>query len=247
VISPAELDDLMHRGWLAVSNVVVDGWIVRLSDGFTQRANSALPVGSPQNLIEALERTELMYQDHGLPPAFQISPAAQPADLDTVLADRGYELRSPTLVQMAGVEAVLRQLPDSDVQVVVSEDPDEEWMGLWRSVDGRGGAAAQRVARRLLTGGPALYALLCDGAGATAVGRIALVDGWGGIYCMAVRPDVRRQGHATAVLRALLEQASSHGVDRVWLQVGADNDPARAFYRRAGFTTASAYHYRSLP
>lgn len=245
MISPAVLDDLMHRGWPALSVVEVDGWLVRLSKGVTHRANSALPVRAPGNLSAALERVEQLYRDHGLAPTFQISPAAQPPDLDAVLADKGYERSSPTEVQVAGVDEVVCRLAVTRWEAAVAEEPDDQWIDLWWSVDGRGGVEARPVARRLLAKGPALYASIRVGGDVAAVGRLALVNGWGGIYCMAVRPDVRRGGHASAVLRALLERASSRGVEHAWLQVGADNHPARALYRRAGFTNASRYHYRS--
>jgi ribosomal protein S18 acetylase RimI-like enzyme len=120
-------------------------------------------------------------------------------------------------------------------------------MDLWWSVDGHGGSEARRIARHILTATPALYALTSDAAGATAVGRLALADDWGGLYCMAVRPDVRRRGHAMTVLRALLERASTTGVRRSWLNVVAENDAARSLYARAGFVPVSSYHYRIQP
>jgi hypothetical protein len=56
-----------------------------------------------------------------------------------------------------------------------------------------------------------------------ATGRLAPVGNWGGVHCMAVRRDVRRRGYATAVLRALLDEASRRGIAHVWLQVVAAN------------------------
>lgn len=246
MISAAELDDLMNRGWQAPLVVRVDGWLVRLADGVTQRANSVLPIVAPHELPDAVARVEKLYQARGLAPSFQISPAAQPADLDQFLAGKGYELRSPTNVQVATVEAVLRHLPLSCSDVDVHDEPGENWMDLWWAVDGRGGAEARSVARGILTAGPALYASGRDGAGTAAVGRLALVGRWAGLYCMAVRPDLRRRGYAMSVLRALLEHAVNLGVRSTWLQVVANNDAARALYRRVGFADLSSYHYRTL-
>jgi N-acetylglutamate synthase len=42
----------------------------------------------------------------------------------------------------------------------------------------------------------------------------------------------------------LLQQATTLGIRRVWLQVVAANEPARALYERLGFRTVSQYHYR---
>lgn len=246
VISASELDDLMNQGWQAPSTVRIDGWLVRLADGVTQRANSVLPIAAPRELPDAVARVEKLYQDRGLAPSFQISPAAQPTGLDQFLAGKGYELRSPTNVQVATVEAVLRRLPLSYSDVDVHDQPDENWMDLWWAVDGRGGAEARSIARRILTTGPAVYASGRDGAGTAAIGRLALVGQWAGVYCMVVRPDLRRRGYAMSVLRALFEHAVNLGIRSTWLQVVADNDAARALYRKVGFVDLSAYHYRTM-
>lgn len=245
-MTPALLDAVMNRGWPALETSTVGGWLVRRSGGVTRRANSVLPVAAPRDVAVALERVESAYRDAGLVPTFQVSPAAEPRDLDEILAARGYELRSPTLVQVTDIPVALARLPEPGVDVTVTEEPDDGWLDLWWSVDGRGGTREAAVARRILVAGPALYASIHDAAGVAAVGRMALVGEWGGVYCMAVRPDVRRRGCATAVLRALLDHASSHGVRHAWLQVLRDNLAARALYSGAGFTDASGYHYRCL-
>ena len=43
----------------------------------------------------------------------------------------------------------------------------------------------------------------------------------------------------------LLAQAHAAGARVAYLQVEADNDPARHIYRRLGFADAYAYHYRT--
>jgi ribosomal protein S18 acetylase RimI-like enzyme len=59
---------------------------------------------------------------------------------------------------------------------------------------------------------------------------------------MAVRPDARRRGLGSVLLRGLLDGA---GVARCWLQVREDNPGARAFYARIGFRPVTRYHYRT--
>jgi len=238
------LDELMRAGWPALSEVDVDGWVARFSGGVTQRANSVMPLTAPAHLDGALERVERLYAERGLPTIFQIGPGARPAELDAVLADRGYALGSPTSVQTARVADVLDAVPDT-ASVAVTEAPDQDWLDLWWAVDGRGDADALAVAVRILRGGPALYATVRDGDEAVAVARLALVGRWGGLYCMAVRPDARRRGFGAAVLHGLLDGARRHGVTDTWLQVRAENDGARRLYQRAGFTEIADYHYRS--
>ncbi len=253
--SVVDLDVLMRQGWPAQTEVSVDGWVVRLSGGVTRRANSVLPLTAPADLRATLDRVELLYRERGIAPCVQLGPTARPGGLDAVLAARGYQVGARASVQTAGIEDVLRELarlePGSSAKmtsagVEVSERPDRAWMDLWWAVDGRGDAEAREVGRRILTGRPALYASWHDAAGATAIGRLALVGDWGGLYCLAVRPDCRRQGRAMLIIDALLDQARARGLRQTWLQVTTANQGARALYARLGFRTAADYHYRTL-
>lgn len=144
------------------------------------------------------------------------------------------------------IEDVLDQIPRPSLEGRVLNQPDTDWLNVWWAVDGRGDSQAQAIAHDILTRSPALYASTRDTTGVTAVRRLALVGQWAGVYCMAVRPDVRRRGHATAVLRALLEHAANRGARRTWLQVVENNKAARTLYERAGFARSSSYHYRTL-
>ncbi|WP_187352013.1 GNAT family N-acetyltransferase [Allosaccharopolyspora coralli] len=234
----------MNRSWRALSEVPVDGWIVRRSEGVTQRANSVLPVAAPRDLPDAITRVERLYLDHGLPPCFQLSPAAQPPELDEVLAERGYELSGATTIQVAEVEEVLNRLSCGRSSVEVRDEPGDDWMRLWWAVDGRGDDDARVTAGRILAGGPALYAVSRHEGSPAAVGRLSLVGQWAGVYCMAVRADVRRRGHAQDILRGLLTAAADRGVRHTWLQVVSDNLAARKLYEHAGYQDFSTYHYR---
>jgi ribosomal protein S18 acetylase RimI-like enzyme len=53
---------------------------------------------------------------------------------------------------------------------------------------------------------------------------------------MAVEPAARRRGAAAKLLAAAEEEARSLGLPHLSLMVTADNAPARALYRRFGFT-----------
>ncbi|WP_113718017.1 GNAT family N-acetyltransferase [Arthrobacter dokdonensis] len=133
-------------------------------------------------------------------------------------------------------------------KIRLSGHPSEEWLDLWWRVDGRGGAAERDIARSILLGTPSVYASAVDGAGAVlGTGRLSVLDCWGGVYCMAVHPEFRRQGLATAVLGSLMEAGRRAGASRFWLMVAEANVGARGLYERAGFAEWGRYHYRQAP
>jgi ribosomal protein S18 acetylase RimI-like enzyme len=238
VTTADRLERLMDQAWPALETVAIGGWQARFADGVTRRANSVLPNVQPPDVDATITAVERAYANRGLPATFQMTPAARPSDLDSRLADRGYRVDGPTHVLVADAETIPVR---SATEVSVTNEPGDAWMDLWWLVDGRGDSAARAVARAILTAAPALYASIADEQGVAAVGRIALLDGWAGIYCMAVRPDARRRGLGAAILRAL---AGAAGGRRLWLQVLADNAAACALYASVGFTPAFAHHYR---
>ena len=129
----------------------------------------------------------------------------------------------------------------------ISREPSADWLEAWWEVDGRGGADALATAREILQGCPSIYALVRDRHGLpAAVGRLAIpaAGTHGGVYCMATRPEARRRGYGTAVMRALLHAGAEQGLSGYWLLVTAPNHAAHALYAAAGFTEAVRYGYR---
>ncbi|RZS90227.1 acetyltransferase (GNAT) family protein [Motilibacter rhizosphaerae] len=236
------LDLLAHHGWPALEVVERDGWLLRFAGGVTQRANSALPLTVPRaGVPRALEAVVEAYAARGLPPLVQVS-GASPSGLADELSSQGWSPGDVAVAEVADVALVAAEAAGVELSAV----PSQEWLDLWWSVDGRGGDAELEVARRILTGCPSVYALARDGGGPVAVGRLALVEGWGGAYCLAVRSGARRQGHGTRVLRALAAAGRDAGAERLWLQVLEHNAPARAAYERLGFAPVDSYRYWRL-
>src|SRR5262245_17945916 len=55
---------------------------------------------------------------------------------------------------------------------------------------------------------------------------------------LAVKPESRRSGVATALLRHVLREGAALGARRATLEVRQSNDPARLLYERFGFSIA---------
>jgi ribosomal protein S18 acetylase RimI-like enzyme len=269
------LEALMDEAWPAAEREESGGWVLRAASGVTQRANSVWPrdlgSGDPHRQLAALREARLWYRKRRLPLIFQIFDGPRHAALQAVLDDEGFTRQSETLVLVresaAEPSADSRSDPSADssaasgadygvpdAAVEISSQPSAEWLDLWWSIDGRGGAEELAVARRILAGCPALYALVRDDRGTpAAVARLALpgtgpagLTGptWGGLYCMATRPDARRLGYGGRIVRALLREGGARGVTGYWLLVMASNAGARSLYADAGFREAGRYHYR---
>jgi ribosomal protein S18 acetylase RimI-like enzyme len=228
---------LADAGWPALECAEAGGWRARFSSGVTKRANSAWAADAGAEVsAAALEAVERRYRSRGLPPLFQLARDDEAAL--RLLVGRGYTAIDETLV-MAGAVATA----GADPAVTITDEPDDEWLDVWWTVDGRGGPAERAVARSILTGVPSLYAALRVGGRAVAVARLALVGSWGGLYCVATLPEARRQGFGGRVVRAVLAAGASVGVRDAWLQVLARNSAAIALYEELGFRAVDRYRY----
>ncbi len=76
-----------------------------------------------------------------------------------------------------------------------------------------------------------------------ASGRCVLDGDWVGVLGLSVDPAHRRHGLARSVLAGLLEAAAERGATTAWLQVVADNAPARTLYDALGWAPHHAYRY----
>jgi N-acetylglutamate synthase len=234
---------LMDAAWPAVERYDTGEWLLRAAAGVTQRANSVWPRETPPEPEKALLDAVRWYRQRRLPLIFQVTDTAANSGLNDLLDAKGFTRQSETLIMArpSGTEPLTP--PAARTEIV--DHPEREWLELWWSVDGRGGQAERQTASAILTGCPALYALVRDDdGGPAAVGRLALVDGTGGIYCMATSASHRRRGYASAVLQALLSEGAARGVDDFWLLVTAANQAARQLYGQAGFKEAGRYLYR---
>ncbi len=245
---PAALDKIMSRGWRALEEEALDGWLARYSGGVTKRANSVLPLLSPADTFLAIEAIEERYARRGLPAIFQISPDAKPVDLDRLLAERGYAKDSPTVVQYLALgEPGPGASSETDARIHFADEPSRQWLETWWSVEGPHESAGQTLSRSILARTPSSYVSLVVAGRIEAVARLARVGPLGGIYAVATREESRSRGHGRAIVQAVLIEAAARGLDGVWLQVVESNAVARKLYESLGFETISRYHYRVEP
>jgi ribosomal protein S18 acetylase RimI-like enzyme len=244
------LEELAANAWPAEVVQMVDGWRLRFNWQVTRRANSVWPnsAGDDLSLAEKLTLVEDFYAHRNCPARYQICPAAQPANLDKVLAGRGYTTDARTAVQVASLETLLsHSAPFPTHSITLQETFDESWFDLYcqaEQVSPQAAEARRGILRRI---GPRTgFALLQIAGQPAAIGLGVVERGWLGLFSIETRPQFRRQGAATAVIRTLAEWGQAYGARQAYLQVMADNGPALALYAPLDFETLYYYHYREL-
>ena len=238
------LEELGFNAWPALHTILREGWVLRFTDGYTKRANSANPLRPGDvPLPDLIAEFEAAYVARALRPIFRITPLAPPG-LDAALAARGYLFLDQSFVQLAPVAA---DIP-IDPQVEISPTLTASWLDGYAATSAID-ANATRTLRAMLERIPAptAYARAIVDGRATAFGFAALERGHIGLFDIVTARDARRHGFARRLVGTLMAWGAANGAAHAYLQVVAANAPARRLYEGLGFTTAYPYHYRIAP
>lgn len=243
----ARIEAAAARSWPAAHSEQVAGCLLRHSPGNTRRrTNSALPLveaaARPADRIEAIE---FFYAERASTPQVQVSPLDVHGDLDGALESRGYRAHTPTLVLATTSAAVLRAGRDhSTLTTTVHSGLTPEWATFQHELAGGYDPIVEQTLPVVPPPTGFVLARLHDST--VGIALFAASDDWAGVFCMATRPQVRRRGVASALLRAGARWAADTGADRLYLQVTEDNAAARRLYTGHGFRLSHHYHYRCL-
>ncbi|MGP9680956.1 GNAT family N-acetyltransferase [Brachybacterium sp. AOP3-A1-3] len=266
-LSGYRLVEALIAGWRPVQRLDVDGFALLRSRGVTRRANSAVAVDAPSTddaLLAAVERIEELVAMTGEQACFRILDVHGPAQLDDLLAARGYDSTGHSQLLELPLAGPLSAVPHPLAEIRTGE-LDEDWFDAAWSLAPREGDDARGTMHDILAGTPSVQVVLrSDGSGGDsaddssddglaagtpiAVGRAALVEAGKGtaavLTMIAVHPRRRREGLGRAVSQTLLAIAAVQGASLALLEVERDNGAASALYRGLGFTSRGAYHYR---
>ncbi|MFC5177422.1 GNAT family N-acetyltransferase [Nocardioides taihuensis] len=204
--------------WPDLETEVLGDWVLRRSPTATaRRANSVLAFG-PSGVAGGDDAAYArVVAFYDRPIAAVLPDSAE----DALFRGHGWVAESnddDTLFQLAGVATVRRALRSRPQAAPV----DVELVGTHPGV----------VEARL---------------GDLASGIAAYDEDWVGFRSIEVRPEARRRRLGLAVMDALLDWGAEQGATTAYLQVLADNAPARALYAGLGFTTHHAYRYLAPP
>lgn len=237
------LDRLAVAAWAAPEQELFGGWLFRFAAGVSRRPNSAAPFPPEANVSvdELIAHTEKFYRAHDLPPRVQISPAAEPADIDIILTERGYTRESAVTIMIADARTL-----GSDDGADVLEAAPEGWWDLY--IEGFSRDAREVAARSADT--PLFAGIVRERntipAQHDAIGLGIMGGNWLGLFGMYTRPETRKSGLGTRIILALAREAVDRGAFGVYLQVEDDNPVARRLYENLGFRGVYGYHYRTL-
>jgi N-acetylglutamate synthase len=204
-----ELEHLSDLTWPADEIKEIGKWRLRISDGFTMRANSVLPTGAAPfgepnlDLSKAVDEVVKIYQEKDLTPTFTL-PLPLYEELDNFLGDIGWGVK-------VGAEYLVNDIPDNldlesaDFKIVISTEPTLEWLEV----------QSDHQLERIMRNYPARYAQIKFQNKTIAIGRIATFGKWSLATRVFVNPEFRGKGIGALLMRALMAAASEQGATKI--------------------------------
>jgi N-acetylglutamate synthase len=237
------VEETCVNAWPALRQVLLDGWVLRFSEGMTRRANSANPLRGPRETGGSLiAACEALYQRRGLPTIFR-SPSIIDPDLDERLDERGYSREGESCVRYGDLTA-LEAASDSAVQLL--SRPTREWFAAMAALQKH--TTEQRRTYRRIVGAiaiPAAFAALAVDGAFVALAFGAIHDRLLCYESVITDPRRQRRGYARRVVAGLAAWAKDQGAEGACLQVEAHNAAALALYDGVGLKAELyRYHYR---
>jgi ribosomal protein S18 acetylase RimI-like enzyme len=239
------IEELSLNAWPALQTVLVDGWVLRFAKGYTKRANSINPLyPSTLSLDVKIKTCEELYHKQNLPLVFKITSKSTPANLDDHLERSGYQLLSPTSVQILRLE---KMNSDHNPVVVASNSSTEEWIDQYSRMSYLHSNQIETLTLILQNIVPEhrLFTLLEEGT-TVACGLAVVQAGFVGLFDVVTDPNFRRCGYGARLVDQMLLWGKQQNAKMAYLQVILDNSPAINLYQKIGFVEEYQYWYRSL-
>ncbi|KXK15311.1 MAG: putative acetyltransferase [Chloroflexi bacterium OLB15] len=238
------LEELSLNAHPAYQTIHYDGWVLRLTDGFTRRANSVQPLyKSTLPVEEKLNYCEAQYGVRGLRTVFKLTGAHHPVDLDHTLEKRGYEFDAETRVQTLALDSA--PSPEGSAWAVLDTYMTPIWLEEFARLRPLLDEERDAFTRLQLQIAPRCGYVRLIVAGITAGVAMGVIErGWLGIYDVIVEPALRGQGYGRQIMLHLMAWGAAQGASHAYLQVMANNAPALQLYKGLGFKNVYSYWYR---
>ena len=239
----SRIEQISMNAWPSLYTVMYDGWVLRISDGITRRANSISPLfGSERETEEKIRFCEEFYSSKGLPVIYKMTSRVCPADLDRILEVSGYQRDAETSVRTVSTGDF--DEIDSDI-ISIGDTFSGEWLDRFLDFNGYRSSSRkgfENIMKQIV--------FQCGFLDLTIDGQYAgcglgVIEGnHVGLFDIVVAPGYRRRGYGQTIVESLISWGRMNGADTAYLQVMTDNPAAGNLYSRIGFTEVYKYWYR---
>ncbi len=241
------IEEAALNAWPALNTLLYDGWLLRLANGYTKRANSVTPLfPGTIGMLEKITYCEMFYRQRNMQPVFRLPSFLDTKILDETLAAKHYEHIDSTQVQFLDLrDASFNFSPHA--AVLVGQEGIRAWLNAFHQLNKqRKDDQTHEKMLNKITGQVGAVILTVENE-IVACGLGVIEDQYLGLFDIVTADDQRRKGYGTILTQSLISWGQHNGARCAYLQVMENNDAANRLYSRMGFQECYRYWYRVAP
>ena len=241
------LQEIANNAWPAKLNYLMNGWIIRIDQGVTYRANSVLPLSYWGKDLELdVAQVETVYRSFNLSSKFMLHDQYEPVDLKSVLSERTYEEVMPTFVLGIEIKKLPQLKPMNQFQYKDTSKRLPVWFPALLKL------SSNRTSREMAIIGSIMdrvelsrkkFFFTLDGEEIIGV-LLAIYDReFLGVMNLVVNEKYRKLGIATQLMMNAIEWGGKKGAKYLYLQVEKSNKAAISLYQKFHMKKWYSYSY----
>jgi len=236
-----QFEEMALNAWPALYENLHNGCVIRLSNGYTKRANSVNALYFNDNIPELIDYSEKFYKKHLLPTTFKIIKHKNYEHLDAFLEEEDYKVIDYTNVKL--IDLRVNSFTNNRIVKLESEFSDE-WINEF--------VRLQKLDSKIVTISNMLKNITVNKIVASITIDSKIIGfGYGaiendiiGIFDIYINEQYRNKGYARKLINKILYWAKSKDISYSYLQVMENNVIANKLYQSIGYKAYYKYWYR---
>jgi len=122
-----KIEELSMNAFPALSTVLVNGWILRFSNGYSKRANSINPIyACSLDIQKNIQMCDEMFKKNNLDTVFKLTEKEEVYEIDDILNGQGYAYEAKTNIMLKNIPGF--QITEEEKKdVVIYNELRDDW------------------------------------------------------------------------------------------------------------------------
>jgi N-acetylglutamate synthase-like GNAT family acetyltransferase len=238
------IEEMTMNAWPSIQTMFFDGWIIRMANGYTKRANSINPIYSfENNIMKKIKYCENIYRKNNLPVIFKIIQCDEYKNIDKILDNLDYEKIDLTSVQIHNNIKQIRNIQDG---IIVNSNFSDDWKNCFYESNGIKDLCLIKTIETMLEN--IKYDVIAvhkkENGESIGCGYGVIEREFVGLFDIIVNIEYRNKGYGKEIVEAILSKANENGIEQAHLSVVDNNAFAKKLYGKIGFNEIYKYWYR---
>lgn len=238
------IEELSMNAWPSLQTILLDGWVIRMANGYTKRANSINPIYNfDKNIEEKIIYCEELFQRNKLPVVYKILECKEQEIIDKKLEELGYAKIDVTSIQICNE---IKQIDSHSDNITVEENFSEDWKKCFYECNNIADNEKITTIETMLEN--IRHKKICihktEKEKYIGNGYGIIEKDFVGIFDIIVKKEFRGKGYGKEIVKTILAKAYEAGIEKAYLQVMMNNSVALELYKNLGFKEIYKYWYR---